>query len=477
MKTKVNVLIIGGGVIGTAIARALSRYELSIALVEKEVEVGFGASKANSGIIHPGFHDQPGTLKAKLGVSGNAMYDKLCEELDVPLKRIGSLLVALKEEELGILEKLKVQGELNGVSGLKVVKGEVLFQMEPNLTKKAKAALYAPGLAVVSPYELTMALAENAQQNGVKVILDEKVKNISSVDGALKRVETRHGFILTNYLINAAGLFTDEIASMVKARDFTLVFRKGEEYILDKKTVNLVKHVIFPVPQKETKGVLIIPTVDGNLMIGPTSKRIEKESDLSTSREDLQVILKRVGKLVPQISSENIIASFAGIRAGSEKGDFIITPSKKVKGFINVVGIDSPGLTAAPAIAQMVVDILSQEGLKLREKRDYQPSRKKWVRFRELSSGEKDHLVKKDKRYGNIVCRCETVSGMEVIEAIKRGARTLDGVKFRTRAGMGRCQGGFCTPRIVQILARELGIKVEEVTKRGGKSNIVLTKK
>ncbi len=472
-----NVLIIGGGVIGTAIARALSRYELSITLVEKEVEVGFGASKANSGIIHPGFHDQPGTLKAKLGLSGNVMYDKLCKELDVPLKRIGSLLVALKEEELGILEKLKVQGELNGVPGLKIVKGEALFQMEPNLTKKVKAALYAPGLAVVSPYELTIALAENAQQNGVKVILDAEVKNISSVNGALKRVETKHGFILTDYLINAAGLFADEIASMVEARNFTLLLRKGEEYILDKKTADLVKHVIFPISQKETKGVLIIPTVDGNLMIGPTAKRIEKKSDLSTSREDLQVILNRVRKLVPQISSENIIASFAGIRAGSEKGDFIITPSKKVKGFINVVGIDSPGLTAAPAIAQMVVDILSQEGLKLRKKRDYQPSRKKWIRFRELPSREKGRLVKKDKRYGNIICRCETVSEMEVIEAIKRGARTLDGVKFRTRAGMGRCQGGFCAPRIVQILARELGIKVEEVTKRGRKSNIVLTKK
>ena len=477
MKIRVNLLIIGGGVIGTAIARVLSRYELNTVLVEKEVEVGFGTSKANSGIIHAGFHEQPGTLKAKLCVSGNAMYDKLCKELDVPLKKIGSLLVALKEKEIDILEKLKIQGVRNGVSGLKIIKGETLFQMEPNLTKKAKAALYAPGVAVVSPYELTMALAENAQQNGVKVILGAKVKNINSLDGMLKCVETTRGSILADYVINAAGLFADEITSMVKARDFTLVFRKGEEYVLDKKIANLVKHVIFPIPQKETKGILIIPTIDGNLMIGPTARKIKEKLDLSTSREDLQVILNKVKKLDPQISSKDIITSFAGIRAGSEKGDFIITPSEKIKGFINVAGIDSPGLTAAPTIAEMVVDILSQEGLKLKEKKDYQPYRKKWVRFRELPFREKGRLAKKDKRYGNIVCRCETVSEMEVIEAIKRGAKTLDGVKFRTRAGMGRCQGGFCTPRIVQILARELGIKVEEVTKRGGKSIVVLMKK
>ncbi len=471
-ETKTDILIIGGGVVGTAIARSFSKYKLNVALVEKEAEVGFGTSKANSGIIHAGFHDQPGTFKAKLCIAGNAMFDQVCEELDVPFKRCGGLLIALEDQKLQVLEELKAQGETNKVPGLKIIKDNSLFQMEPNLTREAKAVLYAPTVGIISPYELTIALAENAQQNGVRIFLDAKVKNITSVDGELKCVETRRGFILANYVINAAGLFADEIARMAGDANLMVVPRKGEEYILDKKKAGLVKHVIFPLPQEESKGILIIPTVDGNLMIGPTAKVIEDKFDLSTTAQGLRIVLEEAKRLIPQITAKDIIASFAGLRATNENGDFIIEPPRKVKGFVNVVGIDSPGLTAAPAIAEMVVDILAQEGLKLALKEDYQPSRR-WIRFRELSPEQKDELVKKDKRYGNIVCRCETVSEKEVIDAIHRGARTLDGLKFRTRVGMGRCQGGFCTPRMVKILAKELNIPLQEVTKRGNESNIL----
>jgi len=467
-----DVIIIGAGVVGACIARFLSRYKLNIALVEKEAEVGFGTSKANSGVIHAGFHDRPGTLKANLCVTGNSMFDKLCEELNVPFKRCGALVVALENKELKILEKLKAQGEKNKVPGLKIIRDDDLFQIEPNLTRRVKAALYSPTVGVVSPYELTMALAENARQNGVRILLDTEVKDVTFQDNGAKVVKTQKGVLFTKYLVNAAGLFADEIARMTGDNGFTIVPRKGEEYILDKKREELVKHVIFPIPQRQTKGVLIIPTVDGNIMIGPTSQVIDDKFDLNTTGKGLQMILEKVRKIVPAINDRDIIASFAGLRASSEGGDFIIQPSAKIRGFINIAGIDSPGLTAAPAIAMMVAEILKGEGLKLVQKDSYQPSYR-WIKFRELSPEQKEELIKKDKRYGNVVCRCENVTEGEIVDAIKRGARTLDGIKFRTRAGMGRCQGGFCTPKIMRIMMNELNIPLEKITKRGRGSNIL----
>ena len=468
---KADVIIIGAGIIGTCIARFLAKYKLNIVLVEKEADVGFGTSKANSGVIHAGFHDKPGTLKANLCVAGNSMFDKLCKELNVPFKRCGALLIALKDEELGILEELKIQGEKNEVPGLKIIKGSYLFQLEPNLTKKAKAALYSPTVGIAPPYELTIALAENAKQNGVRILLNTEVKNITSQGDGTKIVETQKNLIFANYIINAAGLFADGIARMAKDK-FTFTPRKGEEYILDKKEKGLVRHVIFPIPKKETKGVLIIPTVDGNIMIGPTSEIVDNKFDLSTTRGGLQMILEKVKKLVPAINGKDIIASFAGLRATSKNGDFIIQPSNKIKGFINVAGIDSPGLTAAPAIAKMVIDILKEEGLRLVQREEYQPYRR-LIKFQELSLEQKNRLIKEDKRYGNVVCRCENVTEGEIVDAIRRGARTLDSLKFRTRVGMGRCQGGFCTPKVMKIMEDELNIPLEKITKRGGKSNIL----
>lgn len=473
---KSDVLIIGAGVVGTCVARSLSKYKLNVTLVEKEEDVGFGTSKANSGIVHAGFHDRPGTKKANLCVAGNSMYETLCQELDVPFKRCGALVVALEGQRLQILEELKAQGEKNEVPGLKIIGKEALFELEPNLSKMVKAALYSPTVGVVSPYELTIALAENAKQNGVKIFLDAKVKNIVPQANGVKKVETSRGIFLTDYIINAAGLFADEIAGMVGEK-FAIFPRKGEEYILDKETEGLVKHVIFPLPKEETKGVLIIPTVDGNLMVGPTAKKVGDKLDLATTREGLKEVLQQVKKIVPAISASNIVASFAGLRATSKTGDgdFVIEFSSKVRGFINLVGIDSPGLTAAPAIAETVVDLLKQEGLRLIPDKDFNPYRR-WIRFHKLPTDEKDKLITKDKRYGRIICRCENVTEAEIVDAIRRGARTLDGVKFRTRAGMGRCQGGFCTPRVVEIMARELNIPPEKITKKGGKSNILWCK-
>jgi len=471
---KPDVLIIGAGVVGTCVARSLSRYRLNVTLVEKEEDVGFGTSKANSGIVHAGFHDRPGTKKASLCVAGNSMYEKFCQDLDVPFKRCAAMVVALEGQRLQILEELKTQGEKNKVPGLKIIGKDALFELEPNLSKMVKAALYSPTVGVVSPYELTIALAENAKQNGVKIFLNTKVKNIVPQGNGIKRVETQRGIFITNYVINAAGLFADEIAGMIGEK-FAIFPRKGEEYILDKEIDGLVEHVIFPLPKEETKGILVIPTVDGNLMIGPTAKRVKDKFDLTTTGEGLKEVLQEAGKLVPAITHQDIIAFFAGLRASTLDDDFIIASSSKVRGFINLIGIDSPGLAAAPAIAEVVVDLLKQEGLKLVPKKNFNPYRR-WTRFHRFSTDDKDKLIKKDKRYGNIICRCENVTEAEIVDAIRRGARTLDGVKFRTRAGMGRCQGGFCTPRVVKIMARELNIPPEKITKRGGKSNILWCK-
>ena len=472
---KVDVLIIGAGVVGTCIARRISQYQLNVALVEKEEDVGFGVSKANSGIVHAGFHDKPGTNKVRLCVAGNSIYEKLCQELDVPFKRCGALVVGLEGERLRILEELKYQGEKNSVPDLEIVQGNALFRLEPHLTERARAALYSPTVGVVSPYELNIALAENAKQNGVKIFLNTKVEGIFPEKNRIKKVRTQKGLFLARYIVNCAGLFADEIAQMAGEK-VSISPRKGEEYVLDKKTEGLIGHVIFPLPKRETKGVLIIPTVDGNLMIGPTAREVENKFDLATTREGLKKVLQNARRLIPEINPQDIIASFAGLRASIQDGnDFVIAISSKMKGLINLVGIDSPGLTAAPAIAKMVVELLEDEGLKLIHKENFKPHRRH-IRFRELSVEQKDRLVEKDKRYGNVICRCENITEAEIVEAIREGARTLDGVKFRTRAGMGRCQGGFCTPKVTQIMRRELKISPDKVTKRGGESKILWCK-
>jgi len=471
----IDVAIVGGGVVGCMIARKLSRYQLKVVLVEKEDDVASGTSKANSAVIHAGYDAKPGTLKAKLNVQGNPLYDEICRELDVPFKRIGSLVVALNEEEVNVLEELMERGKNNGVPNLEIINREKLLEMEPNITSESRAALYAPTAGIICPYELTIALAENACLNGVDIKLNSPVIGIRAESGGGLSVETPGEIIHTRYVINAAGLFADEISRMAGAEDYSITPRKGEYLIFDRRFGDIVNRVIFPSPTKISKGILVCPTVDGNFFIGPNSNDVREKDDVSVTLQGIEEIVRGARKLIPRLPLMHVIASFAGLRAVSDTDDFVIGASKKVRGFINIGGIQSPGLSAAPAITEMVVDILKEEGLELKEKSNYNPGRPQINKFRLFNNEEKKELIRRDPVYGRVVCRCETVTEGEIIDAIRRplGARSLDAVKRRTRAGMGRCQGGFCSPRVMAILARELGIDPLEVTKCGSGSEML----
>jgi glycerol-3-phosphate dehydrogenase len=467
----VDVLIIGGGVIGCAIARQLTRYRLRVALLEREVEVGFGASKANSGIIHGGHHAAAHTLKGRLEWAGNRLWDTLCAELGFGFKRTGELTVALSPAEALTLEQLQRNGKAKGIAGLEIWDRERTLAAEPNLTPKVVAALYAPATGVVNPYEACFGLAESAVRNGLQLMTGSPVVGLAAVDDGWL-IHTPHSAITTRFAINAAGLYADRIADLAGVRTFSLHPRKGEEYLLDKRLRGLVQRVIFPCPTPVSKGILVIPTFDGTIMVGPTAHPTEDREDRTTTAAGSDEVFTAVQRLAPGISARDCIAEFAGLRAVADSDDFVIGPTAK-KGFINVAGIQSPGLTAAPAIAVMVTDILRDEGLSLTLKDHFVPTLPKPVHFAGLPIAAQMALAAKDRRYSRLVCRCETVTEGEVVDAIARGARTLDGIKFRTRAGMGRCQGGFCTARCMEVLARELAIPVTAVTKHGGNSWIV----
>jgi len=471
-----DIVIIGAGVTGCSIARELSRYDLKITVVEKEEDVACGTSKANSAIIHAGFDATPGTWKAKMNVEGNKLYPALCEELNVPFVKNGSLVVAVSDEEEKALEELLERGKKNRVEHLRIIGRDELHALEPNLSPNARAALDAPTGGLVCPYELTIALAENANQNGVKFCFNAPVIDIEVLEDGSFLVKTPRGTLQTKYVINAAGLFADEISKMAGAEEYTITPRKGEYLIFDKQFGNLVKKAIFPTPTKISKGILVCPTVDGNIFIGPNSNNIEDKHDTGVNASGIEEIIAGGTKLVPDLPLKNVITSFAGLRAVSNTNDFIIEASKQVKGFINVGGIQSPGLTSAPAIALMVRDILQEEGLNLKEKPDFIPHRPKKIRFRELDNDERSKLIKQNPAYGHVICRCETVTEAEIIDAIRRpvGARSIDAVKRRTRAGMGRCQGGFCSPRVLEILQRELGVDALDITKKGPGSNLLV---
>ena len=475
---KSDVIIVGGGIIGAIIARELSRYKLRITLIEKTADIAFGGStKANTGIIHAGYDDQPGTLKAHLCVKGNRLWPDIAGELSVPFKRTGSLVVAFNEEEVHTLLELKYRGEANGVPYLELIEDhEKLRSMEPNLNNTAVAALHAPTAAIISPYEMAVALAENARQNGVRITLNAEVKKIVLKGGGVRGVQTSKGLLEADYLINAAGLSSDAISAMAGIDAFSITPVKGEYFVFDKRLSDVVHRVLFPVPTPLSKGIVVTHTTSGNLLIGPNANSIDDKTDLSTATPGLDEVFEGALKLVPSLSANRnlIITHFAGLRAESSVGDFIIKSYEEPRGFINVAGIKSPGLTAAPAIAEMVITLLKQRGLELKPKANFNPHHKPIPRaIDDLSNRNMKRLLTEDPRYGHMVCRCEHVSEGEIVEAIKRGAATLDGIKFRTRAGMGRCQGGFCTPHLLRIISRELGIKVEDVTKRGGGSTIV----
>ncbi|MBO5065052.1 MAG: NAD(P)/FAD-dependent oxidoreductase [Clostridia bacterium] len=469
-----DVAVIGAGVVGSLITRELSKYNLKIALLEKCNDCAMGATKANSAIVHAGFDAVPGTLKARLNVRGVELMKRFCKELNVPLKNNGALVVAFFEDEIHHLEKLMARGEKNGVPGLHIVGREELVALEPNIGERAVAALVAPSSSIVCPYELTIAGVENAVTNGAEFIRNCEVENIQSTDEGFV-LGTTQGEIKSKYVINAAGVYSGKIAQMIGDNSIEIIVRHGDYYLLDKSQGTLVSRTIFQCPTIMGKGVLVSPTVDGNLIVGPSATDIDDGGDVATTSEGLNGIYTSATKSVPAVSLRNAITSFSGNRAHPTTDDFIIGSSSVNKNFINAAGIESPGLSSAPAIAEMVEGIMKELTGGMEKKVDYNPIRPEPVRFRHMSTEERAELIKKNKAYGRIICRCETITEGEIIDAIHApaGARDVDGVKRRTRAGMGRCQGGFCGSKVVEILARELGVPMNEITKFGGQSKIM----
>lgn len=471
---KYDVIIIGAGVTGTAVARELSRYQIKTCVLEREEDVCCGTSKANSAIIHAGYDAEPGTLKAKLNVRGNLLIGELAEKLDFPFKRNGSLVLCLDEKDYPNLQKLYEKGITNGVKKLRILNYDKVLEMEPNVSENVYAALYAPTGGIVCPFNMTIAFAENACVNGVEFRFDTEVLNISQISSGTEnwKIETTSGTYETKCIINAAGVYADRFHNMVSEKKIHIIPRKGEYCLLDKSAGSHVSHTVFALPGKFGKGVLVTPTVHGNLLIGPTAQDIENKEGTNTTRDGLDQVLIKSSNSVRNIPTRQVITSFAGLRAHEDGDDFIIGETEK--DFIDCAGIESPGLSSAPAIGEMVADILEKK-YDLKEKVNFVSTRKGIADLNAMSLEERNEYIRRNPAYGNIICRCEMVSEGEIIDAIKRpvGARSLDGVKRRTRAGMGRCQAGFCSPRTMEILARELETPIGKITKCGGDSRII----
>ena len=462
-----DVIIIGAGVSGCAIARELSRYQLNICVLERESDICEGTSKANSGIVHGGFDAKPGTLKAKLNVLGNSMMDKMSKKLDFEFKRNGSMVVCQNEMEIPALEKLLDQGRENGVEGMEILNREQALKLEPNLADEVYAILHIPSGGIVCPFGMNIAYAENAVQNGVEFKLETEVQSIGRV-GQVYQIQTNQGVFETKCVINAAGVYADVFHNMASEKKIHIMPRRGDYCLLDKTAGDLVRHTIFQLPTEKGKGVLVTPTIHGNLLLGPTAIDIEDKEATATTAKGLHEVLEKCTKSVKNIPFKQVITSFAGLRAHEEHGEFIIGEVEDAKGFIDVAGIESPGLTSAPAIGIYVRDILAEK-MELKEKENFVEERKGIVRFLDLPKEEQNRLLQENQAYGQIVCRCEQITEGEILDAIHRplGATTLDGVKRRTRAGMGRCQAGFCTPKVMEILARELHLELKDIRKNG----------
>ncbi len=477
---KTEVLIIGGGVLGTAVARELSRYKVDATLIEKEVDFGWGSTKANMCIVCQGADHQEFSKEyhpSPLVWQSMPLMEPMCQELEAPFNRVGELALFFNNSGKEKYEKMMARAESRGITTHQLLDRDSLRRLEPNITREATGALYDPGIAVTDPVRLTIALAENARQNGVNVITGTEVQDIKASAGGFE-VKTSQGNISCEFVVNAAGMAVDKVAALVNADDFVVFPIRGYVAILDKKVSDLVSHEVHASPEAPGESNIITPTVYGNLFIG-TPMKLARRGDDATNREMAEVALRNARRLIPDISEKDIINSFAGFLMfrNWELGwhECIVNTSSTVPRFVNV-SIGFPGVSAAPATAREVVKLLSREGLKLRENPGFNPYRKAITDFTNLTDEEKRKLIASDSRYGHVVCRCETVTEGEIVEAIKQGAATLDGVKFRTRAGMGRCQSGFCSSRVTGILARELGIPEEEITKKGGESRQLLYK-
>lgn len=474
-KDQYDVLIIGAGVTGCAIARELSHTGLKIALSDACDDVAMGTSRANSAIVHAGYDCVPGTLMAKLNVRGNEMFDDVCESLNVPLLRVGSFVIAFGEEDEKELNNLLERGRANSVPGLEIISGERAREMEPKLSDDVTAALWAPTAGITCPYELTIAMSENARANGADILLRKRAAAIDYANDEFTVKFEDGTSVSAKYVVNAAGVYADEVARLIGDDSFTISPRKGEYMLLDKQAL-CVGTVIFQTPSKLGKGVLVSPTVDGNIFAGPTAQDKVEKNDTQTTPEGLAELKKFSLKSVPTLNLRQVITSFAGVRAQPSTGDFIIRPSDKNARFIHAAGICSPGLSSAPAIAEYVRGLIKEAGADTAERADAIYVREHAKPFRSMDAEERAEAYKRNPLYGRIICRCETVTEAEIVDAIHRGATTVDGVKRRTRAGMGRCQGGFCAPRVMEILSRELGVPTESLTKFGGKSYMVAGK-
>ena len=469
-----DIIIIGAGVTGCAVARYLSRYEGRMLVLEKAEDVCCGTSKANSAIVHAGYDAAPGSLMAKLNVRGNALMGDLAKDLDIPFRRIGSLVVCLSEEDMPGLQALYDRGQANGVPDLRIIYYDELLQMEPNLSEETYAALYAPTAGIVCPFGLNIALAENAAMNGVEFHFDTEVQSLERRQGGGWILHTSQGSYETRLVVNAAGVYADSLHNMISSGKIHITPRRGDYCLLDKTTGSHVNHTIFPLPGKYGKGILVSPTIHGNLLLGPTAIDVADPEATNTTADGLAQVLENAGRYVKEIPYKNVITSFAGLRAHEDGHEFIIGEVPGAENFIDCAGIESPGLTSSPAIGEMVAEIVRAK-LELSEKEHFISRRKGIMNPTQLPDGERQEWIRRHPAYGHIVCRCEHISEGEILDAIHRplGARSLDGVKRRVRAGMGRCQGGFCSPRVMELLSRELDIPLEQITKRGGASTLL----
>ena len=470
-----DVVIIGAGVSGAAIARELSRYDCNVCVLEKEEDVCCGTSKANSAIVHAGYDCKPGSMMAKMNVRGNAMMEQLSKDLDFPFRRNGSLVLCVDEEQLPDLKRLYEQGIQDGVPGLQLLDHDAALAMEPNLSDNVVAALYAPSAGIVCPFLMNIAMAENAFENGVDFRFNTEVEALRRDEDGRWHIRTDNGEYLARCVVNAAGVYADIIHNMVSATKLHITPRRGDYLLLDHETEGFVQHTIFQQPGKFGKGVLVAPTIHGNTLVGPTAIDVPDRESTATTQEGLDQVISRSQISVKNLPLRKVITSFAGLRAHEDRHDFVLGPVEDAQDFYDCAGIESPGLSSAPAIGEYIGGMVAGRFC-FAAKIEWKNTRKGIISPKNLPFKERNELIRRNPAYGQIICRCENITEGEIIDAIRRplGARSLDGVKRRVRAGMGRCQGGFCSPRVMDILSRELGLPMEKITKSGGRSNIVL---
>lgn len=475
---KTDVVVIGAGAVGCAIARELSKYNVDVIVVDKRDDVGGDASKSNSAIIHTGYDAAPGSLESQLVVAANPMYDQLTKDLEIPFNRIGAILPAFTDEQVASLPAIKEKAFKNHVYDVEYLSKEEILAKEPELNPEVKGGLFIPRESIIDPFILVQALAENANENGVNFMLNTEVTDINVEDGAIKSVVTTGGVIETTYVVNAAALHCDDIAAMVGKADYKVVARRGQFYILDKNTSCQVQNIVLPIPTKVTKGKLMCPTIHGNMLVGPTAEDLDDKEDTSVTTEGLNSIYEEVSRMIPNVNIRETITQYSGLRPNRNPEGLHVDVYDDVKGYVNLSGVRSTGLTLCVSMGKYVVEKLKEIGMDVSLKDDFKATRKAIPIFHEMSAEEKEAIIKEDPLYGTIVCRCETITEGEIMRAIHRpvGARTVDAVKRRVRAGMGRCQGGFCGPKVIEILARELNVPTEEINKNLDGSYMVVGK-